>query len=143
MASITGATATYQLGITGLYNAPQYLQGFAADDVFSTPGIESAETMMGVDGYMSAGFVFVVIKQTISIQADSSSNNIFDQWWSTQQQERTVYFANATVVLNSLGVKWNMRRGVLSNYSPIPDVKKLIQPRKFEITWNSMSPAPV
>jgi len=143
MASITGATAVYQLAITGLFPAPQQLQGFAADDVFDTPSIQSADILMGVDGFMSAGFQFVPIKQTISIQADSASNDIFDQWWEAGQQNQDVFFANAVVLLTALGKKWTMTRGVLTGYMPIPDVKKLIQPRKFEITWNSMSPAAV
>lgn len=141
MASLTGATAVYQLSITGLFPAPQQLQGFAADDVFDTPSIQSADVLMGVDGFMSAGFQFVPIKQTISIQADSASNDIFDQWWEASQQNQDVFFANAVVLLTALGKKWTMTRGVLTGYMPIPDVKKLIQPRKFEITWNSMSPA--
>lgn len=143
MPSITGATAAFQLAIENLYDSPQLLQGFAADDVFSTPAIKSIETMMGVDGKMSAGFVFVEIPQTINIQADSPSGQIFDAWWTAQQSQQDVYFANATVFLTALGQKWQMTRGVLSSYSPIPDVKKLIQPRKFEITWNNMSPAPI
>jgi len=143
MASLTGATTVYQLAIENLFPAPQQLQGFAADDVFDTPSIQSAQVLMGVDGFMSAGFQFVEIKQSISIQADSDSNDIFDQWWEVQQQQQDVFFANAVVLLTALGKKWTMTRGVLTGYSPIPDVKKLIQPRKFEITWNSMSPAAV
>lgn len=143
MSSITGATAAYQLAITDLYDSPQQLQGFAADDVFSTPPIQSIETLMGVDGKMSAGFVYVEVKQSISLQADSDSNQLFDQWWAAQQDAQDVFFANATVLLFALGQKWQMTRGVLSQYHPIPDVKKLIQPRKYEITWNYMSAAPV
>lgn len=143
MASITGSTAVYQLAVGGLFNTPQRLQGFAADDVWSTPAVQSAEVLMGVDGVMSAGFVFVPIVQSISIQADSDSGILFDEWWAAQQAAEDIYFANATVVLKALGQKWNMNRGVLTSYAPIPDVKKLIQPRKFEITWNGMSPAPV
>lgn len=143
MPSITGATATYQLVITDLFDEPQQLQGFAADDVFSNPQIKSTEILMGVDGFMSAGFVFVPIEQSITLQADSPSNDVFDQWYAQQQAQEDVFFANATILLNALGKKWQMTRGVLSGYHPVPDVKKLIQPRKYEITWNNISPAPV
>ncbi len=143
MPSITGATAAFQLSIRSLYDSPQQLQGFAADDVFSTTPIKSVETLMGVDGNMSAGFVFVEIVQSIKIQADSASGQLFDQWWSAQQAAEDVYFADATVLLQALGLKWQMTKGVLSSYHPIPDVKKLIQPRTFEITWNNMSAAPI
>ena len=143
MPSLTGATAAIQLSITNLFDNPQQIQGFAADDVFSTTPIKSVETLMGVDGIMSAGFVFVEIPQTFSVQADSDSASLFDDWFNAQQVAEDVYFANAVIYLKALGLKWTMTRGVLSSYAPIPDVKKLIQPRKFEITWNKMQPSPV
>lgn len=141
--SLTGATAVFQLSIAGLYDQPQQLQGFAADDIFSTPGVKSIETMMGVDGKMSAGYVFVEKEMSITLQADSDSNDIFDNWDAAQQSEQDVFYADAVVLLRALRKKWTLTRGVLSNFPPIPDTKKLIQPRKFTITWNIMSVAPV
>jgi hypothetical protein len=141
--SITGATAAYQLSVRDLYDDPQLLQGFAADDVFSTPAIKSVETMMGVDGFLSGGFVFTEIVQSISLQADSDSNDIFDNWWASMQAQEEVFIGDAVIVLKALGRKWTMTRGFLTSYSPIPDTKKLIQPRKYEITWNLSSPSPV
>lgn len=143
MPSITGATAQYLLSVRDLYDQPQPLQGFAADDVWSTPAIQSVETLMGVDGFLSGGFVFTEIKQTISLQADSPSNDIFDNWWAAMQAEEETFIADAVVYLKALTRKWTMTRGFLTQYSPIPDTKKLIQPRKYEITWNVTSPAPI
>jgi hypothetical protein len=140
--TITSANSIYQLSITGLYNSPQQLQGFAADDVFDTPSLKSSEILMGVDGNMSAGFVYVPIMQTIHLQADSASGIIFDQWYAAQQAEQDVFFANAVVALPSIQRKWSMTKGVLSGYMPIPDAKKTLAPRTFEITWNFMSAAP-
>lgn len=141
--SITGATAAYLLSVRGLYDDPQPLQGFAADDVFSTPAIKSVETLMGVDGFLSGGYVFTEIVQTISLQADSDSCDIFDNWWASQQAEEDTFIADAVIRLKALGRKWTMTRGFLTSYAPIPDVKKLLQPRKFEITWNLSSPSPI
>lgn len=143
MSSLTGATAIYALGVTGLYTVPQQLQGFAADDVFSTEAIQSAEVLMGVDGNLSAGFVYVPVVQNISLQADSPSNDLFDQWWAAQQAAEETYIANALITLKAIGKKWTLTRGFLTKYSPVPDTKKLIQPRQYGITWNRVSPAPV
>lgn len=143
MASITGATAIVQLSIPGLYPTPQQLQGFAVDDIFDTDAIDSAETMMGVDGIMSAGFVFVPINQRYMLQADSPSNAVFDNWWATMQQIEDVLFANAVIYLTSLGTKWNLTRGALVNYKPLPPVKKLVHPRGYTIRWQSSLPANV
>ena len=142
MATITSANAIYTLSIAGLYPTPVQLQGFAADDIFSTDPIDSAEVLMGVDGILSGGFVFVPIKQSIAIQADSSSNTIFDNWWAANQAATDVYFvANGVIILKSVGTKWALTNGFLTSYIPMPDAGKTLKPRKFGITWNTASPA--
>jgi hypothetical protein len=141
MADITGANAQFTLAISGLFNAPLPLQGFAADDVFDTDAIESTETLMGVDGILSGGMVNVPVKQTVALQADSPSMFLFDQWWATQRANQMVLFAQGVVVLTSLGTKWALTNGLLTSYKPIPDTKKLLQPRRFGLTWESVSPA--
>jgi hypothetical protein len=123
---ITGANAVFMLSITDLFPAPQQLQGFSSDDVFETDPLTSVETIMGVDGHMSAGFVFVEVKQNISIQADSDSNAIFEAWWGAQQVSRSVLFANGVIILTDVGTKWAMVNGVLSTFPPIPNAKKLL-----------------
>lgn len=142
MASITGANSVIMISIPLLFPIPQQLQGFAVDDVFDTDALESAETQMGVDGNLSAGFVYVPVKQNYSLQADSPSNFIFDTWWATQQQARDLFQANGVVLLTAVGSKWTMRKGFLTTYMPIPAVKKLLQPRKHTITWQSVVPSP-
>lgn len=141
--SITGANAVIMLSIPGLFPIPQQLQGFAVDDVFDTDQIVSAETMMGVDGKLSAGFVFVPVTQNYSLQADSESIFLFDTWWSVQQQSRDIFRATGIITLDAVFKKWTLIRGVLSGYKPIPDVKKLLQPQKFAIIWETMIPTPV
>lgn len=141
MASITGANAVVMLSIPGLFPVPVELKGFAADDIFDTDAIESAETLMGVDGVLSAGFVFVPVMQTYALQADSPSTFFFDTWWASQQQVQDVYFANGVVLLTAVGKKWTLTKGALTSYKPIPDTKKLLQPQRHRITWQSVFPA--
>ena len=141
MASITGATTVISLSITGIFSSPQQLQGFAADDVFGTNPIDSAEFYMGVDGKMSGGFVYVPIGQNYHLQADSPSNVLFDTWWTTMVAQRNVFFAQGVAIFTAIGTKWNMTNGLLTSYTPTPTVKKLLQPRTHGITWESISPA--
>jgi hypothetical protein len=142
MPSITSANSVVTLTIPILFTAPQQLQGFAADDIFDVPAIESVETLMGVDGVLSAGFVYVKIPWTFTLQGDSASNAIFDAWWTQMQAAQDVYAASGQVVLPSIATKFNLNNGYLTSYKPAPDAKKLIQPRKFTVTWNSVAPAP-
>jgi hypothetical protein len=141
MASITSANAQILLSIPSLFPIPQALQGFAVEDIFDVAEIEPTETQMGVDGILSAGFVFVPVEQTFALQADSPSIIIFDTWWTAMQIAKDVYFATATVLLPGLGKKWAMNNGVLKSYKPLPDAKKVLQPQRFRITWQSALPA--
>jgi hypothetical protein len=141
MPSITGATAIVTIAIPNLFSTPQQLQGFATDDVFTTSELESAEVMMGVDGVLSAGFVYVPVEQHFALQADSASIALFDTWWATQQQVQDLYYAQGVTILKAIGKKWAMTRGVLRRYKPTPDAKKLLQPQRFMITWQSILPA--
>lgn len=141
--SLTAANAVIMLTVTPIFNAPQQLKQFAADDVFSTPAIQSAEIAMGVDGNLSAGFVFVPVPQSYVLQANSPSNTIFDNWWAANQSAQDVYRADGVITLISVGKKWNMANGVLTEYSPAPDAKRILQPRRYTITWESMLPSQI
>lgn len=141
--SITSANAIFALAIDGIFTSPQQLQGFAADDIFDTPAIAPTEFSMGLDGKLSAGWVPVAIAQSITLQADSDSIVVFDTWYATQVSQRDVYFANATIMLPSVGLVYTMKRGVLTGYAPLSDAKKMLQPRKFTITWESAQAGPM
>jgi hypothetical protein len=143
MSSITSANAVIALTIAGVFPTPVQLQGFAADDVFDTDQVNPSETLMGVDGILSAGFVFVPIQQNFSLQADSPSNFIFEQWNAQQQAAAEIFFANGIVTLTSINKVYVMRKGVLSGYKAIADGKRVLQPRRFSITWESIVPSPV
>lgn len=153
MGTITGANAVFTLSIAPpalaaqvsatLFAAPVQLQGFAADDAFATEPVASVETLMGVDGFLSAGFVYVPVRQNISLQADSASNDLFDLWWNSMQTTRDVYLAQGIIILTTIQKKYTLTNGSLTTYHPLADVKKLLQPRRYGITWERSSPAPV
>lgn len=141
MRDITNANSVLMLGISGLYDTPQQLQGYAADDVFEATAVETAETQMGIDGKMSAGFIFNPVEWSITLMADSASNDIFDNWYEAQKAAKAPFFSNATVLLPSIDKKWAMSNGILVSYTPMPPGKKVLQPRKFAIRWESISPS--
>lgn len=141
--TITAANAVIMLAITGLYSAPQQIQGFSAEDIFDVEDQEPAEIVMGVDGRLSAGFVYVPAIWGVTLQADSVSNDLFDNWNRAQKAARDIYFAQGSVLLPSIGKSFTMTRGVLSRYPPLPGAAKTLKPRKFGITWESVSPAAI
>lgn len=141
--TITAANTILTLSIAGLIPAPVQIQGFAADDIFDTETQEVGETLMGVDGNLSAGFVFAPVKFSISLQADSDSNIFFETWYNAEQTAGEKYFASGLAVLPSIGKGYTLNKGVLVSYQPIPSVKKMLSPRSFSIVWESVVGAPV
>jgi hypothetical protein len=140
--TLTAANAILLLSVTGLYVTPQRIQGFSTDDAFDVDTVEGAETMMGVDGLLSGGYVPKERKMTVTLQADSLSNDFFDNWVSAQDVVRELYIANGSIAIPSLSKKYTLTRGILSSYKPLAGVKKTLQARPFVITWQAVQPAP-
>jgi hypothetical protein len=143
MATLTSANCVFMLSITSLFPAPQQLQGFSAEDIFSTEPVDPVEVLMGVDGLLSGGWTPTPKKQTISLQADSASNLIFDAWQAAQEQVRDAYIASGFITLPSTSTIYTCVRGFLTTFSPTPDAKKILQPRRFGITWQNVFGTPV
>lgn len=143
MPSITSANSVLMLAVTGVFNTPVQLQQFAADDIFTNDPVQAAETAMGVDGHLAAGFVFAPVPWSVSLMADSPSNDFFDQWYRANVQAIDVFRCNGSVWLPSIGKKFSMNNGALTTYRNMPDAAKILRARAFVITWESVSPAPV
>jgi len=143
MASITSANATIMLAVTGVFNAPQALQQFAADDIFTNETIQAAETAMGVDGFLAAGFVFAPVPWAVSLMADSPSNDFFDTWYQANVKAVDVFRCNGTIWLPSIGKKFSLNNGALTTYKNMADAAKTLRSRSFQIIWQSVSPAPL
>jgi hypothetical protein len=141
--SITGANVTYMFGVTTIFPSPVQLKGFAADDSFMTTPQRIGEVLMGVDGNQSGGFVYVSVEQEISLQADSPSVPLFDQWVQAEYQVQDAYQAFGTIIFPSIGKKFTMTQGILLQYPPMPGVKRLLQPLKYMISWGRAVPSPI
>lgn len=141
--TITAADAVIMLSVSGLFSAPQQLQGFAADNIYEIGDQTVTETLMGVDGRLSGGFVFNPVQQTFNIQADSDSNNLFETWANSQRANKTAYVANGTTLLSAIGTEYISTRGFLMSYPPLPSAAKVLQPRRYVIQWQSVLPVPV
>ena len=141
--SITSANSVYMLSVATIFASPVILQGYAADDAFTTASQRVAEVQLGVDGTAASGFVYALVEQEISFLANSPSTALFDQWYQAQLQAKDVYIASGSIRLPGLGQKWTMTNGTLTSFMPIPDAKRVLQPRKFGITWQSAIPSAI
>ena len=139
--TLTSANVVFLLTVTGLYSSPQQIQGFASDRAFFFEDVDNAETFIGVDGIMSAGWIPRMYEQTIDLQANSSSIVIFETWGQAQDAQTELYNAAATITYPGIGRSYSLSNGVLKGYVPMPEAAKTLRRRTFRITWNTITPA--
>lgn len=137
--TITSANSVFTIVIAGLFPAPVQLQGYASDKAFTTEALDLAEVQMGVDGRMTAGFVPNPTKQTITLQADSPSKDIFTALIQAMKTAREVFYISGTIALPSTGESFTLTRGILTNAKQIPDAQKVLQPVDYVVTWESVN----
>ena len=137
--TITSANSVFTIVVPGLFPAPVQLRGYSSDRAFTTEAVDMAEVQMGVDGRMTAGFVPNPVKQTITLQADSPSKDIFTALIQAMKTAREVYFVSGSIALPSTGEAFTLTRGILTNAKQIPDAQKVLQPVDYVITWESVS----
>jgi hypothetical protein len=143
MSTLTTANSAFALQIENLYPVAQNVQGYSTDDAFAVSDIEPVETVMGVDGRLSGGYKPVPTVLDITLQADSPSVAIFDNWLAAQKAAKEAYVANAMIQLQGTGEKYAFTRGFLTSITPMAAAKKILQPRKFVITFESCDKSPV
>jgi hypothetical protein len=133
--TITSANAAFTLSIAGVFNTPVTLEGWGVDEAFDTELAEIAVVQVGVDGEGVGGFIPVEFPQTLTFLASSISPPMFDAWKAQQDAIGDIVYASGQIALPALGTKWTLSKGVLMRYSPLPNVRKVLQPRQFGLMW--------
>jgi hypothetical protein len=136
--TITSANSVVSITVPGLYGFPVQLQGYSADKAWSTDNLDIAETQIGVDGRMTAGYIFNTVKQTFSFQADSPSIAIFQSIWAAMATVRDIYYLSGTIDIPSTGESFICSKGVLKAVKTIPDANKVLAAMEFSIEWQSV-----
>jgi hypothetical protein len=143
MATITAANSVFMLGVQNLYNVPVKMQGYAADDAFASESVEFMEKYMGVDGKLSAGFTPYIVPFDFTLQADSDSNLIIDAIIATEKVLREKLVLNATILIPSTGFIYAFTKGYLDKGPVMPSSGKTLKPRKYSLSFQDVSVAPV
>jgi len=139
---LTAADAIIMLTIPGLFSTPQQLQGFSADNVYDMGDLDIAETAMGVDGKLSAGYVFNPVEQSFTLMASSESNDLFETWAAASRQGKTVFPCNGSTTLPATQRSYISTNGYLVRLPPMPGAGKILQQRKFTVRWESVQAVP-
>ena len=135
--TITSANSVFTITVPGLFPAPVQLQGYSSDRAFTSDALVLSEVQMGVDGRMTAGYTPAPTVQTVTLQADSPSRDIFTTIIQASKTAREVYYISGSISLLSTGEAFALVRGVLTTAKQIPDANKVLAPVDFQITWQS------
>ena len=136
--TITSANSVFTITVPGLFPAPVQLQGYSSDRAFTSDALVLSEVQMGVDGRMTAGYTPAPTVQTVTLQADSPSRDIFTTIIQASKTAREVYYIYGSISLPSTGEAFSVVRGVLTTAKQIPDANKVLAPVDFQITWQSV-----
>lgn len=140
--TITSANSVLYLSIATIFPVAQKIQGYTAEDIFDTDDVELAEISLGLDGKQSSGWVPFNVKWRISLQANSDSILLFETCIAAQNALKDIYAWTGNISLPGPRKKFALNNGTLSRGKIVPDAKKTLQPQSFEITWESVVPAP-
>lgn len=143
MADITSANSVFVLAVPLLEFGPLQIQGYAADDIFTAEEVEPIETMMGLDGNLSGGYMPTKKPFEFTLMADSPSNAVFDYIQAQQDALFQALQIQGSLTLPSVGSFYSLNNGFLTRYKPMPDGRKVLQPRRFRFTWESVPSSPV
>lgn len=140
---ITSANSVFTITVPGVLPVAFTVEGFATDDAFTTDEVDVAETMMGVDGKMSAGFTPFITPLTVHFQADSPSISIFEQWLGAQEAAKRIFVAQATIAIPSVSRQYVFTKGVLRKAKKLSDAKKILQPVQYTLHWEKVTSVPL
>ena len=141
--SITSANSQIMLAVVPVFPVPQQMQGYAAEDIFDTDDADLAEVVLGLDGKQSSGWIPHNVKWRITLMPNSPSISFFDALIAAQDALQDTFSLTGVVTLPGPGKKFSMNNGTLTRGKILPDAKKTLQPQTYEITWESVHPAPV
>ncbi len=143
MTTLTTANSVFRLSVPGVFPFAQPIQGYAADDAFSTEAIAPNEALMGVDGNLSGGYVAYPTKLKFVLQADSPAVDLMDAYLNAMDSATETFICNATIAIPGLGKLFTFTKGFLTNAMKTGAAKKLSQPLSYEITFQSCQPGPI
>lgn len=142
MRYLTAADATFVIELPDVSPVAQQMQGFGVDDAFETDSVKPSEAIIGVDAFMSAGYTPYLVPLKFVLQADSLSIDFMDRWASAMAARRALFYANAIIIVPATQKLYTFTKGTLTDYVPMPGVKKQLQQVPYAIAFQSCVPTP-
>lgn len=137
--NITSANATGVLVVDELFPNGITLAMFATDAALAADDETLAETRMGVDGRMVAGYIPSIKVLTLSLESVSPAARGIDTVAAAMRANMTVYGVTLVFTVPALRQTWTYSTGVLKSLKPTPDVKKVLDMRVFKLDFEGVT----
>lgn len=138
LGNITSANATLAFSVQDVIPNAVILEGFSTDAMYGIDEITFAETRMGVDGNLAAGWVPSVWPIQIDLEACSPSLIYMQMLQRASEANRTVYKCTLVITVPSIRKIYTFTNGILKSGTPVASAKKVLDPT----TWKFEFPAP-
>lgn len=139
MNNITSANATAYMVVKDLYPTGFALNNFSTDQAVDQSEDTIAETRMGVDGYMAAGYVPSIKAVTIQFEATSPSVQYLNNLYLASQKNRRTYEVTLVVKVPAVNKTYTYSGGVLKTGKLLPGLKKVLDPVSYGFDFEKMS----
>ena len=119
MFDVTSANATVAISVEELFSTT--LQNFSADSAWTSDTVQSAETRMGVDGIMVAGYTPQIKTLTINLEPSSPSLSFLQLLRQAQEANLKPYRVQVVVSIPSVKKRFTFSEGVLQSFKDLAD----------------------
>lgn len=138
---ITAANAVLILTVEEIFPSGIELQMFGTDQAYDAPAADMAETRMGVDGFMVAGYVPNIQQVTVTLEAASPSRAQLATVAAAMVTNRRVYACTLTATLPAVNSRFTWTRGVIRNAARALSAAKTLQPTTWQFDFEKFESA--
>ena len=139
MNNITSANATAYMVVKDLYPAGFPLNNFSTDQAIDQAEDTIAETRMGVDGYMAAGYTPSIKAVTLQFEAASPSVQFLNNLYLASQKNRRTYETTLVINVPAVGKTYTYTGGVLKTGKALPALKRTLDPVSYGFDFEKMT----
>ena len=141
--NITSADSTLILTVEDLYSSGFTVTNFAADTAFEAADSTIAETRMGVDGKLAAGYTPNPTELTLTVEADSDSAEKLQNVYEKSVTNKKAYVVKAQVTIPAISKEITLKNGVMTTARSFPSVKKTLDSVSYKFVFESVSSASI
>lgn len=136
--NITCANSQAIMVVDNLFPAGFPLQQYSTDQSISMGELTTAETRMGVDGGLAAGYIPSIKSVTISLEPFSKSIDYLETLYQLEDANMKKYNITLVITIPSIGKTFTYTGGVLKVSKPFADNKKVLDPTNWSFDFEKI-----